>query len=215
MKTAVEIIFAIAGCMINMCYWKKNSEEQQLIPKTVKGKLGVGVMFGMMIIIAIVLAVGYPENTLPFNLKRIGLLLVLFPAALSDYRTHTIPNRVLLLGLIYWDLATVVELVLDFEQFRVYLFAEIMITLITFAALMMLRLLVKEGVGMGDIKLLMLMGLAQAGEGFVSSVMTSLIILFVVAVVSLITKKKSRKDFVPFGPEVLAGTYISIFLMGA
>jgi len=46
------------------------------------------------------------------------------------------------------------------------------------------------------------------------AVFLALIISFVIAIVVLVTKKKTRKDVIPFGPAIVAGTYLAILVLG-
>ena len=46
------------------------------------------------------------------------------------------------------------------------------------------------------------------------SVFVSLIVSFVISAVLLVTKKKKRRDVIPFAPALMIGTYISVFLTG-
>ncbi|MGN0342795.1 MAG: prepilin peptidase [Roseburia sp.] len=224
MKLGICILIAVIGSVINVYYWQACYQEagkteqnklRLLIPKSIKGKISAGIMLLAMVLLGVVLAVEYKENTLIFDIKRMALVSVLWPMALSDYQKHIIPNSALKLGLIYWVILAVCEAIFEFADFKRYILAELIFVIVIFGVMMLLRLIIKDGIGMGDIKLLMLMALFQGENGLVSSVMTSLILLFFFAVGLLITRKKNRKDFIPFGPAILIGTYISIFTMGA
>ena len=78
----------------------------------------------------------------------------------------------------------------------------------------LLFLVFKNSIGMGDIKLFAVMGLYQGLWGAVNSVFFSLVVSFVLSVGLLITRKKGRKDTIPFGPSILIGTAIAIGLAG-
>lgn len=67
---------------------------------------------------------------------------------------------------------------------------------------------------MGDIKLFALMGLYQGLFGVFNSVFFSLIVSFFISIILLILKRKNRKDVIPFGPSIYAGTVVGIFLTG-
>ena len=51
-------------------------------------------------------------------------------------------------------------------------------------------------------------------QSFIGFLIFSFIISFFVAIYSLISRKKTKKDAIPFGPSLLIGTYLSIFLCG-
>ena len=75
-------------------------------------------------------------------------------------------------------------------------------------------LLMKNSVGAGDMKLFVVMGLLLGMHGIWGAIFASLIVSFVVAIVLLVSKKKTRKDAIPFGPALVVGTFLSVFLTG-
>ena len=99
-------------------------------------------------------------------------------------------------------------------DFRALLLSDFLACLIVVALFLIGVVIVKSGLGMGDIKLLLVMCLFQGFYGAVSSVFCSLLVAFFISIIALITKKKTRKDTLPFAPAILAGTYLSVFLTG-
>ena len=73
---------------------------------------------------------------------------------------------------------------------------------------------IKNGIGFGDMKLFIVMGLMLGLDGIWGAVFLALIVSFLIAAFALITKKKTRKDAIPFGPALVIGTYLSICLSG-
>ena len=51
-------------------------------------------------------------------------------------------------------------------------------------------------------------------DGIWGAVFASLVLSFLLAVFLLVTKKKSRKDVIPFAPAIVLGTFVSVFLTG-
>ena len=74
--------------------------------------------------------------------------------------------------------------------------------------------LVKNGVGMGDIKLILLMSLYLGIQGIFGVLFMSLIVIFFVGLYLMIIKKRSKREAIPFAPAILAGTVISILVNG-
>ena len=75
-------------------------------------------------------------------------------------------------------------------------------------------LLVIGGVGMGDIKLILIMCLFQGFYGVISALFCSLFAACVLAIALLVLKKKTRRDSIPFAPAILLGTIVSVVLTG-
>lgn len=81
-------------------------------------------------------------------------------------------------------------------------------------ASMLCRLCAKNSIGYGDMKLFIVMGLMLGLNGIWGAVFASLVLSFLLAVFLLVTKKKSRKDVIPFAPAIVLGTFVSVFLTG-
>ena len=94
------------------------------------------------------------------------------------------------------------------------LLSEIIAAAALFIAAVLCTLCIKNSIGYGDIKLFIVMGLLLGLTGIWSAIFLSLIVSFVVSVYFLITKKKGRKDLIPFGPALVIGTYLSVCLSG-
>ena len=166
--------------------------------------VGVAVAFGQL----------YQTNSFCFSLKRLSLLAVMWPLALIDAKTYRIPNRFILFGLICWGGIFVTELFVQYEGIWRRLLSEGIAAVALLLAAFLCRLCSKNSVGYGDIKLFAVMGLMLGLEGIWGAIFASLIFSFLLAVLLLITKKKTRKDVIPFAPAIVLGTYLSIFLTG-
>ena len=79
---------------------------------------------------------------------------------------------------------------------------------------LIILLIFKNSIGMGDVKLFALMGLYQGLLGVFNSVFFSLIVSFFISIILLMLKRKNRKDVIPFGPSIYIGTVVGIFLTG-
>ena len=156
----------------------------------------------------------YPDNDILVNIRSVIVVSLLLIAAYYDYIEYRIPNNLILLGLTFWALITIAGFFLYHEKEFNYLILEIIIC-IAFGIISAISLLVvKNGMGMGDIKLLLLVGLIEKTDGVISSIFASLVLIFIASVFCLITNKKNKNDVLPFAPFVMIGTIISITLMG-
>ena len=71
-------------------------------------------------------------------------------------------------------------------------------------------ILKKEGMGGGDIKLVFVIGLFLGLKNFVQVFIVSFFVAAVVSVFLLISRIKNRKDYIPFGPFLCIGTYVTM-----
>ena len=148
------------------------------------------------------------------RLRLLALVLVLLPCAAVDIRQHQIPNRFLLAGLVARLALLALELVTRHEAAVAMMKNCLMAAGIMGGFFLLMAFLFKNSVGMGDIKLLMLIGLYLGMQGAFDAVFFSLLVLFMESVFFLLTKRKGRKDEIAFCPCVALGTFISISLTG-
>lgn len=204
-------------CMAGFLYWagfvlyiQKNDKKNT---QKIKNIL-YGAMFVTMAGVLFILLFYHRENTLVTNLRLLFLCAALWPTAIRDYREHIIPNRLVLAGGVFWIFTVALELIVDssaaFIQFKSSLVAAAGI----FVVCLLCNLIVRGSVGMGDVKLLMMMGILQGLNGLFSAVFCSMCVSFLAACGLLIFKKKTRKDSMAFAPAVLIGTTISVMLAG-
>jgi leader peptidase (prepilin peptidase)/N-methyltransferase len=175
--------------------------------------LGI-VMTVLSIGIAISLSLINVKNSFLFNIKRIALLSLLWPIALIDYKSYRIPNIFIIAGLSYRVIIFVFELVFEYEGIWTRGLSELIAAGALGLAALLCGLVLKNSIGFGDIKLFIVMGLLLGLGGIWNSIFVSLVISFIISIVLLITKKKKRKDAIPFAPAIMIGTYLSVFLTG-
>lgn len=168
----------------------------------------------LTVVIAVYFPIAYPMNSFWVNIKRMTLLAILWPIAYIDARTYRIPNAFILFGLVCRAVILVLELFLGHEYIWETLVSELIASGALLLACVLCVLLVKNGIGFGDMKLFIVMGLLLGSEAIWGSIFMTLIISFLIAIFVLLTGKKSRKDAIPFGPAIVIGTYLSIYLSG-
>ena len=202
---------------------EKEIQEQEIPQKAQGGILKkptgkqwifLGLMLLGLWVIAVVLEFVYESNTLLDNLKLITLLSLLFTAANIDAKERVIPNKLVLAGLVLRVAFWVAELCTEPQTFLAVVKDNLVACALVIAFFIIGVLIIKDGLGMGDIKLMLVMCLFQGFYGVVSALFCALFVAFVYAIVVLSIRKKTRKDSVAFAPAILLGTMLSIFLTG-
>ena len=82
-----------------------------------------------------------------------------------------------------------------------------------FSGLFVLALIARGGFGFGDVKLAFMLGLFLGFRGWEHLLVGIFLAFFiggVIAIALLLTRKKGRKDAVPFGPSLVLGAWIGI-----
>ena len=148
------------------------------------------------------------------NIKLLSLVLVMLPIAAIDFRLQKIPNQLVIAAVAIRGVIYIAEFSSSSTKALSTLKDNVIGALIIGMFFLLLLLVFKNSIGMGDIKLFAVMGLYQGLWGAVNAVFFSLVVSFVISIALLITRKKGRKDSISFGPSILLGTIIAIGLTG-
>lgn len=211
----VAVLFSVASTLMIRYEWLRQEKEKHNFWKFPKGLwIYAGVMLVLQCVLGYALMVFYPENTLCMVIKRLGLMALIWQAAAIDWKFQKIPNNIILMGIVFRGIMIIPELILERQNVLAYLVQEGIALAVVVVLVGICLLLMKNSIGMGDLKLLMMMAIIQGLSGMVASVFLSMLISFFVSVTLLIMKKKTRKDSIPFAPCVLPGAWFGMFLTG-
>jgi leader peptidase (prepilin peptidase)/N-methyltransferase len=81
---------------------------------------------------------------------------------------------------------------------------------IGFIILLLPALVMRKGMGWGDVKMAGLIGLMTGYPNVFVALFLGIITGGLVAVILLVSRKKTRKDFIPFGPSLAIGAFIAL-----
>ena len=194
---------------------QKNESEDGKVHPISKGVIVYSIcMVLITLAIAVVLQKVYKDNSLVFNVKRICLLSILWPIALIDFQSRRIPNEFIIFGLVCRGLLILPELLHSKNSGGITILTELIASGAIVLAAVFCRLCIKNSVGIGDIKLFIIMGLLLGLDGIWSSIFMALLVSFIISIVLIVSKKKTRKDTIPCGPAIVIGTYLSVFFTG-
>lgn len=138
---------------------------------------------------------------------------VSFALVKEDFRTKRLPNRILYPA----TLATIFIMVVvalvrgDFSLFL----QPFLRGAISFFIALLIYLVAKGGFGAGDIKLFFLTGLALgifSTAHVIAGAVFACIGVAAYAIFLMLTKRASAKNTVPFGPFIIGGSWLAIFL---
>lgn len=138
----------------------------------------------------------------------VGIVLVL-----TDLDHQRIPNRILYPGIVVGSVLLSVGAVADGDVTS--LPRALGGAVGYFTALLVLALLARGGLGFGDVKLAVLLGMFTAyvswGTLFAAAAL-AILIGGLVAVGLLVARKRGRKDVIPFGPALVAGAFAALWV---
>ncbi|MBQ9871442.1 MAG: prepilin peptidase [Eubacterium sp.] len=143
---------------------------------------------------------------------RVSILSSFLPlVAVIDHREMIIPNRLLLWMLTYWGLAMALQVwQMGYPDPNVLL--DFILGGLIGASPLLVRLVSKGGIGMGDIKLFAIVGLYVGKQDILRAMFLSLVIALFVLLGRKLRKKLEKKQEVSFGPFVAVGTMLMLVM---
>ena len=144
--------------------------------------------------------------------RHIAVMLSLMAALLIDRKTHKIPNLLVLALLGAGALLLLIEFLGDRAAgFSAHMpgAAGLLCCVVLFY---LLARLTKDGIGMGDVKLIAAMGWLLGLATTLFSVLFALLLCSCTAIVLLFRKKKGKDDRIPFGPFLFFGHICMLLL---
>lgn len=156
------------------------------------------------------------HSTLIENLDLIKYL-ILSPMLLSvvviDYKLQIIPNR---LNLTMFEIGVIFAFIYGLSDVAISI--NMLLGMLAGAGIFLLITLLggliygKEAMGLGDVKLMGALGLYFGLSNIIIIALLSFLIGAVLSIILLITKIKKTDEYIPFGPFIVIGTLITIFV---
>lgn len=213
----ISIIFSVIaiGLVKFITYLRKDTKEEIIVMPSMRFKI---VFFLLTIILNMIaawmLTHFYVGNSVVFIINRFIILTVLWVSAYFDVKSFVIPNQIIIIGLAAKAVMLGTEFVFERNSLGVKLAEQLITSIVLIIVGIVFSIIIKNGIGMGDIKLFAIMGLFFGTMGSLTAIFLSLLASFFVSIAYLIFKKASKKDPVPFAPCALAGTYIAVIIFG-
>ena len=155
-------------------------------------------------------------ETIIANLDLIKYM-ILTPMLLSvfviDYKLQIIPNRLNLtlfeIGIIFAFLYGLSDVAITINMLLGMLAGGGIFLLITLVGGIFYG---KEAMGFGDVKLMGALGLFFGLSNIIAITLMSFLIGAVLSIILLLTKIKKTSEYIPFGPFIVIGTFISMYV---
>jgi leader peptidase (prepilin peptidase)/N-methyltransferase len=184
------------------------------IPRGRNRKLYIAVSLLLGIVVSASLTYVYSASELLHHVKLLILVMFIVPMAAIDHVRQVIPNALVLAAIVLRFLYAGLELILNTSEALEIMKSAAIGALVIGGFFLILSFIMKNSIGMGDVKLFFVMGLYQGIWGAANAVFFSLLVSFFYAIFLLLTKRKTRKDSISLAPCVLIGTCIAIGLSG-
>ena len=132
--------------------------------------------------------------------------------ALIDWKEKIIPNQAILVGLIFWIIYSALRVIKLKVPIKDQLIFSLIGALVCGGLLLVVALIAKSALGMGDVKMFTVIGLIYGFVKAYNILLFTMIIMAVVSIILLIAKKVNRKTAVPMAPFAVFGFIVSILL---
>lgn len=209
------IIFTLLGVLM-MRMAAQSVEEMEDVSTLVRffsRKTALLLMVLFHFVLSVFLPAFYRVDQLTV-LRTLLMCSILWACAWADANAYLIPNRVLLLGGVAAAILLACEVLLAPDQAIYALGRTLIATVALLIASLLCRVISPKAVGMGDIKLLAVMGLCLGMDSVWSALFLAFLVLFFYCIFLLITKRAKRTDSIPFAPFMLVGMIAAAFLTG-
>ena len=154
---------------------------------------------------------GFIEN---LNLiKYVILTPMLLSVVVIDYKLQIIPNR---LNLTMFEIGLIVAFLYSFTDVAITI--NMLLGLLAGGGIFLLITLLgglvygKEAMGLGDVKLMGALGLYFGLTNIIIVALLSFLIGAVLSILLILFKIKKMDEYIPFGPFIVIGAFITIFV---
>lgn len=174
--------------------------------------------FRMFLIAALAVIVGLLLEFYVFSygiwkvLRYLVLTAALFFIAWIDQKSKRIPNQALKILLTVRGILLVFEWLAYPELGLAVLISVVLGALMGGGLFLLAHFISKGGVGMGDVKLFIVIGLYMGSGSIMAAVFLSVMASALYSIVMLLLKKIKLKEEIPFAPFIFIGTVLTMAL---
>ncbi len=143
-------------------------------------------------------------------LRYLFLINMLITLAYIDYKKRIIPNKILLIMLGIRIAFIAIECLLYKDLINSIVLSAFLGLITGSGVFLIASFIIRNSLGMGDIKLMGVIGFYVGISDLFSCMLFSLIISLIVGCILIITKKITSKDFIPFAPFLALGTVLTL-----
>ena len=217
-STIISLFVIAISFFLLYQYLVLRDKDEKKIKDWVKLKLDkkiLSLMLTALIISALIYAYSFylMKGTFIRSLMNAEVIMWLIVLAYIDIKDKIVPNKLIVSGIAFWAILAILEIVIEKTSWQQVLFFSLIGGGVCGGILLVIALIVKSALGMGDVKMFFVIGLLYGLTNTYSILLFSILVMAVVSIVLLITKKVNRKTAIPMAPFVAIGLFLNI-LMG-
>jgi len=157
-------------------------------------------LFTAILFLSIYLKYGFTIESIKYIILSSFLIII----GMIDYYTMDVYSIITYTGIIVGIIFILIEY-LTKSQIYTYLYGGILAGLV-----IALIIILTKGMGWGDFEICIMSGLYLGFSKSIVMLMVSFILGGIIGILLIISKKKTKKDYIPFGPYIVLGSIISI-----
>lgn len=215
----VTILYSVALIVASFFYLKaryKLMEEDTfggVIKKNIKYVVLTGVVFVGVTIVQTGYALKHDIYTLAVLMKWATLFWGMYLLAKVDYHEKKIPNKIVLALLLFRLGFLAYEVFSNLDYWKTVVVYPVLGAIIGGVIMAIAMLLSRKGVGMGDVKMFIVIGAFVGSSEIIATMFYTFLISAVGGIGLIIFKKASVKDSVPMAPFACAGIALEYLLL--
>lgn len=171
-----------------------------------------GVIFYIILAVSFYIYMDTNGSAIAKTLKYLTMLCVLATIAWIDYKASKIPNTLLIVLIAARLIFFIYESIKEPDYIKFNIIQMTFGAFLCLALLLLCRIIIRNSIGMGDIKLFAVLGL-YFGYDIINLMFFSFLCTAIYSIYLLLFKKKKKKDSVPMGPFIFLGTILSFILI--
>ena len=163
--------------------------------------LSLGVWFYDMLYLEMPMLKSYVNSVIFMLVATMGYI---------DFKEHIIPNPLVLIGLVIWVISFILEVFAGGVPWRDSLTFSLMGFAVCGGILLVLAIVLRSGLGMGDVKMYAMFGLIYGLTNTYSLLICTVIPMAIVAIILLASKKVTKKSTLPMAPFTVFAYIVGI-----
>lgn len=210
--TVLAALCWFGGWLFTLKLFKKKevelSNKKKIVLEIISGLLLEALAVGLALLLVKTGILSYYEA-----LRAELVMCALLFAGLIDFKLMIIPNKLTLALLITTVIAYAVEFILNSRFIISTALDALLGCAVCFVIFFVGKLISRKGMGMGDIKLAAVMGLALGLNSSLGCLLWAMIIASVTGIILLLTKKMKTKSKLAMAPFFFAGTVVGNIML--
>ena len=210
---ALTLFLAVLGYFFLNYSFKEEGEDKKFLDLKLNKKalIAAGIFFVIGILTGL-FEIYHEKAATVIIMSYLMLLSVLYFAAIVDFKKSIIPNSLIIAGLIMYLVFALISIFAVGVNAKSFLLISVAGGLIIGGLLLLVMLISKNALGMGDVKLFFVVGLMLGLKNCYEVLLISMVIMALTAIVLLLLKKVDRKTAVPMAPFMTIGFMICLAL---